>query len=70
MPWDRFRRRDIVRVFQLTIGGQVVASRIGFEAGDSLKSRLVRYAYVKARSRSGLQGWLLNRVIPGRRHWD
>ena len=128
--------RDIVRVFQLTIGGRVVASRIGFEVGDSLylyysgfdpewskysvmtttvaetikyaiarglktinlspgndvsktrwsprevphqiayehsgrlRSRLVRYAYVKARSRSGLQGWLLSRVIPGRRHWD
>jgi CelD/BcsL family acetyltransferase involved in cellulose biosynthesis len=127
---------DIVRVFQLTIGGRVVASRIGFEVGDSLylyysgfdpewskysvmtttvaetikyaiarglktvnlspgndvsktrwsprevphqiayehsgrlRSRLVRYAYVKARSRSGLQGWLLSRVIPGRRHWD
>jgi CelD/BcsL family acetyltransferase involved in cellulose biosynthesis len=128
--------RDIVRVFQLDIGGQVVASRIGFEVGDSLylyysgfdpqwskysvmtttvaeaikyaiarglktvnlspgndvsktrwspreipqqianersgrlKSRLVRYVYVKARSRAGLQGWLLNRLVPGRRHWD
>ena len=128
--------RDIVRVFQLTIGGRVVASRIGFEIGDSLylyysgfdpdwskysvmtttvaeaikyaiarglktvnlspgndisktrwspreipqqianersgrlRSRLLRYAYVKARSRAGLQGWLLNRLIPGRRHWD
>jgi CelD/BcsL family acetyltransferase involved in cellulose biosynthesis len=128
--------RDIVRVFQLTIGGQVVASRIGFEICDSLylyysgfdpawsqysvmtttvaeaikyaigrglktvnlspgndvsktrwgprevpqqianersgrlKSRLVRYAYVKARTRAGLQGWLLNRLIPGRRNWD
>jgi len=128
--------RDIVRLFQLTIGGRVVASRIGFEIGDSLylyysgfdpdwskysvmtttvaeaikyaiarglktvnlspgndvsktrwspreipqqianersgrlRSRLVRYAYVKARSRAGLQGWLLNRLIPGRRHWD
>ncbi len=128
--------RDIMRVFQLTIGGRVVASRIGFEVGDSLylyysgsdpewskysvmtttaaeaikyaiarglktvnlspgndvsktrwspreiphqtayehsgrlRSWLLRNAYVKARSRSGLQGWLLNRVIPGRRHWD
>jgi CelD/BcsL family acetyltransferase involved in cellulose biosynthesis len=127
--------RDIVRVFQLTIGGRVVASRIGFEIGDSLylyysgfdpewskysvmttvvaeaikyaiarglktvnlspgndlsktrwgprevphqiayehsgrlRSRLVRTVYVKARSRAGL-GWLLNRVIPGRRNWD
>jgi len=127
--------RDIARVFQLTIDGRVVASRIGFEVGDSLylyysgfdpdwskysvmttvvaeaikyaiqrglktvnlspgndvsktrwsprevpqqianersgrlRSRLVRYAYVKARSRAGLLGWLLNR-IPGRRHWD
>lgn len=128
--------RDIVRVFELMIGGRVVASRIGFEVGGSLylyysgfdpewskysvmtttvaeavkyaiarglktvnlspgndvsktrwspreiphqiayehsgrlKSRLVRHAYVKARSRAGLQGWLLNRLIPGRRNWD
>jgi CelD/BcsL family acetyltransferase involved in cellulose biosynthesis len=128
--------RDIVRVFQLMIGGRAVASRIGFEVGDSLylyysgfdpqwskysvmttvvaeaikyaiarglktvnlspgndvsktrwgpreipyqvahehsgrlRSRLVRQVYVKARSRAGLQGWLLNRLIPGRRNWD
>ena len=128
--------RDMVRVFQLQIGGRVVASRIGFEIADSLylyysgfdpewskysvmtttvaeaikyaiarglktvnlspgndvsktrwgpreiphqiayehsgrlRSRLVRQVYVKARSRAGLQGWLLNRLIPGRRNWD
>jgi CelD/BcsL family acetyltransferase involved in cellulose biosynthesis len=28
--------RDLVRMFELTIGGRVVASRIGFEVGDSL----------------------------------
>jgi CelD/BcsL family acetyltransferase involved in cellulose biosynthesis len=128
--------RDMVRVFQLQIGGRVVASRIGFEIADSLylyysgfdpewskysvmtttvaeaikyaiarglktvnlspgndvsktrwapreiphqiayehsgrlRSRLVRQVYFKARSRAGLQGWLLNRLIPGRRNWD
>lgn len=133
---DKFAARDIVRVFQLAIGGRVVASRIGFEVGDSLylyysgfdpewskysvmtttvaeaikyaiarglktvnlspgndvsktrwgprelphqiayehsgrlKSRLVRQVYIKARSRAGLQGWLLSRLIPGRRNWD
>ena len=128
--------RDMVRVFQLEIAGQVVASRIGFVVADSLylyysgfdpewakysvmttavaeaikyaieqglntvnlspgndisktrwgprevpaqaayehsgrvRSRLVRYAYVKARSGEGLQGWLLKRLTSGRRSWN
>jgi CelD/BcsL family acetyltransferase involved in cellulose biosynthesis len=128
--------RDRVRVFQLTIGGRVVASRIAFLVGDSLylyysgfdpewakysvmtttvaeaikfaiarglktvnlspgndvsktrwgprevaqqvahehcgrlRSRLVRRAYVMARSGDGLLGSLLGRLIPGRRNWS
>lgn len=132
----RLAARDIVRVFQLEIDGQVVAARIGFVVGDSLylyysgfdpewakysvmtttvaeaikyaidqrlktvnlspgsdnsktrwgprevpyqcayehsgraRSRLVRHAYLKARSGQGLRGWLLNRLISGRRNWN
>ena len=128
--------RDVARVFQIEIAGQVVAARIGFVVGDSLylyysgfdpgwskysvmtttvaesikhaielglntvnlspgndisktrwgpreipcqtayehagrfSSRLVSHAYVKARSGQGLQGWLLQRLMPGRRHWN
>jgi len=44
--------------------------QIANEHSSRLRSRLVRHAYFKARSRAGLQGWLLNRLIPGRRNWD
>src|SRR5882672_11395033 len=47
-----------------------IPQQIANERSGRLRSRLVRYAYVKARSHAGLQGWLLNRLIPGRRHWD
>jgi CelD/BcsL family acetyltransferase involved in cellulose biosynthesis len=33
---ERFARRGIARVFQLEIGGEVVAMRLGFRFGDSL----------------------------------
>jgi CelD/BcsL family acetyltransferase involved in cellulose biosynthesis len=33
---DRLAARDAVRVFQLRIGGQVVATRLGFAIGDTL----------------------------------
>ena len=128
--------RNVVRVFQIELAGQVVASRIGFVVGDSLylyysgfdpqwarysvmtttvaeaikyaiqqglrtvnlspgtdvsktrwgprevpyvtayehsgrlRSRLVRHAYVKARSGQGIQGWLLKRLLAGRRSWN
>ncbi|HEY3657529.1 MAG TPA: GNAT family N-acetyltransferase [Steroidobacteraceae bacterium] len=128
--------RGMVRVFQLEIAGQVVASRIGFVVGDSLylyysgfdpewskysvmtttvaeaikyaieqglktvnlspgndisktrwgprevpaqaayehsgrvRSRLLRHAYLKARSGEGLQGWLLRRLAGARRNWN
>jgi CelD/BcsL family acetyltransferase involved in cellulose biosynthesis len=129
--------RGVVRVFQLEIAGQIVASRIGFVVGDSLYlyysgfnpdwakysvmtttvaeaikyaiaqlglktinlstgsdisktrwgprevrgqaaydhsgrvgSRLIRHAFVKAKSGEGLQGWLLKRLAPGRRSWN
>ena len=127
--------RGMVRVFQMEIGGQMVASRIGFLIGDSLylyysgfdpawarysimttvvaeaikyaiahglktvnlspgndvsktrwgprevahqtahesagrlRSRLVRHAYLKAKSGEGVQGWLLQRLMQGRRTW-
>jgi CelD/BcsL family acetyltransferase involved in cellulose biosynthesis len=129
--------RGVVRVFQLEIAGQIVASRIGFVVGDSLylyysgfnpdwakysvmtttvaeaikyaiaqqglktvnlstgrdisktrwgpreicgqgaydhtgsvRSRLVHHAFVKAKSGEGVQGWLLQRLVPGRRSWN
>jgi CelD/BcsL family acetyltransferase involved in cellulose biosynthesis len=40
-----------------------------FEANGRLGSRLVSRAYIKAQSGEGLQGWLLQRLLPGRRHW-
>ena len=127
--------RGIARVFQLEIGGQIVAARVGFVVGASLylyysgfdpawarysvmttavaealkyaiaqrletvnlspgndisktrwgprevphqvayehsgrlRSRLVRHAYLKAKSGEGVQGWLLQRLAPGRRTW-
>jgi CelD/BcsL family acetyltransferase involved in cellulose biosynthesis len=44
--------------------------QIAYEHSGRVKSRLVRHVYVKARSGAGLQGWLLTRLIPGRRHWN
>jgi CelD/BcsL family acetyltransferase involved in cellulose biosynthesis len=40
------------------------------EHSNRLRSRLVRHAHLKAQSRAGLQGWLLSRLLPGRRNWD
>jgi CelD/BcsL family acetyltransferase involved in cellulose biosynthesis len=44
--------------------------QIAYEHSGRVRSRLVRHVYVRARSGAGLQGWLLNRLIPGRRHWN
>jgi CelD/BcsL family acetyltransferase involved in cellulose biosynthesis len=44
--------------------------QIADEHSSRLRSRLIGHVYLKARSRAGLQGWLLNRLIPGRRNWD
>ena len=40
-----------------------------YQQGARLRSRLARRAYAKARSDTGLQSLLLQRLIPGRRHW-
>jgi CelD/BcsL family acetyltransferase involved in cellulose biosynthesis len=127
---------DVTRVFELEIGGQMVASRIGFAVGDGLylyysgfdpawskfsvmtttvaeaikyaialglktvnlspgydvsksrwgprevpsqsayeeagrlSSRLMSRAFIKARSGDGIQSWLLQRLMPGRRQWN
>jgi CelD/BcsL family acetyltransferase involved in cellulose biosynthesis len=132
---ERLAKRGAVRLFQLKIGSQVVAMRIGFVVGDSLylyysgfdpewarysvmtttvaeaikyaiaqglktvnlsptqdiaktrwsprqvdyqsvyeqsgrlRSRLARRAYMTARSGEGLQSWVLQHLIPARRHW-
>jgi CelD/BcsL family acetyltransferase involved in cellulose biosynthesis len=47
-----------------------IPHQIAYEHSGRVKSRLVRHVYVKARSGAGIQGWLLNRLIPGRRHWN
>jgi CelD/BcsL family acetyltransferase involved in cellulose biosynthesis len=133
---DQLAARDCLRVFQLVIAGQVVATRIGFVVGNSLylyysgfdpdwsrygvmttvvaeaikyaidqklatvnlspgtdvsktrwgprevhhvtayehsgrlHSRLVSRAYLTAKSGQGLPGWILNRLLPGRRSWS
>jgi CelD/BcsL family acetyltransferase involved in cellulose biosynthesis len=40
-----------------------------YEQARRLRSRLARRAYVKARSGAGLQSWVLQHLIPARRHW-
>jgi CelD/BcsL family acetyltransferase involved in cellulose biosynthesis len=40
-----------------------------YEQAGRLRSRLARRAYVKARSGEGLQSWVLQHLIPARRHW-
>jgi CelD/BcsL family acetyltransferase involved in cellulose biosynthesis len=132
---ERLGKRGAVRLFQLKVGSQIVAMRIGFLVGGSLylyysgfdprwarysvmtttvaeviryaithgiktvnlsptkdiskmrwsprrvdynsayeqarrlRSRLARRAYDKARSGAGLQSWVLQHLIPARRHW-
>jgi CelD/BcsL family acetyltransferase involved in cellulose biosynthesis len=51
-------------------GPREIPSQTAYEYGGRLSSRLVSHAYVKARSGQGLQGWLLKRLMPGRRHWN
>jgi len=133
---DALAARGVARIFELEVGGRIVASRIGFVIGGSLylyysgfdpawsrygvmtttvaeaikysialgldtvnlspgndvsktrwgprevwsysasehsgrlRSRLVRTAYVRAKSGQGFGGWLLRRLIPGRRNWN
>jgi len=40
-----------------------------YEQSGRLRSRLARGAYMKARSGEGLQSWVLQHLIPARRHW-
>lgn len=51
-------------------GPREVLHNIAFEQSDRWLSRMVRHAYVKARSGAGAQGWILQKLIPGRRNWD
>jgi len=51
-------------------GPREVSYRCAYEYGRSLSSRLVSRAYLKARTKTGVQGWLLNRLMPGRRPWN
>jgi CelD/BcsL family acetyltransferase involved in cellulose biosynthesis len=133
---EEFAARGKLRVFQIEIAGNIVASRIGFVTGDSLylyysgfdpdwarygvmtttiaealkyaiaqglktvnlspgndvsktrwgpgevphqtayehsgrlRSRFVRHVYLTATSGQGVQGWLLQRLMPGRRSWN
>jgi CelD/BcsL family acetyltransferase involved in cellulose biosynthesis len=51
-------------------GPREVPAQTAYEHGARLGSRLATLAYVRARAGDGLQGWLLQRLLPGRRHWD
>ncbi len=51
-------------------GPREVHHQTAYEHSGRLRSRLVRHAYFKARSGQGLQGWLLQRLIAGRRSWN
>ena len=51
-------------------GPREVSHQTAYEHSGRLRSRLVRHAYIKASSGQGLQGWLLQRLMPGRRTWN
>ena len=50
-------------------GPREVPHLTAYEHSGRLRSRLVRHAYLKAKSGEGLQGWLLQHLMPGRRMW-
>jgi CelD/BcsL family acetyltransferase involved in cellulose biosynthesis len=51
-------------------GPRAVPALTAYEHSGRVRSRLVRHAYVKARSGEGLQGWLLKRLTGARRNWN
>jgi CelD/BcsL family acetyltransferase involved in cellulose biosynthesis len=51
-------------------GPREVPTQSAYERSGRLGSRLMSGAYIKARSGEGIQGWLLQRVMPGRRQWN
>jgi CelD/BcsL family acetyltransferase involved in cellulose biosynthesis len=51
-------------------GPREVGHQSAYDFSGKLRSRLAHHAYAKARSGEGLQGWLLKRLIAGRRVWD
>jgi CelD/BcsL family acetyltransferase involved in cellulose biosynthesis len=131
----RFAKTGALRIFQLKIDNEIVATRVGFLSGDSLylynsgfdprwarysvmtttvaeaikyaighgiktvnlspdrevsktrwgpreveyksayqqcgrlRSRMAQQAYIRARSGGGLQGWVLQHLVPARRNW-
>jgi CelD/BcsL family acetyltransferase involved in cellulose biosynthesis len=46
-----------------------VAHQAAYEPNGRLRSRLASHVYLKAKTGEGLQGWLLQRLMPGRRTW-
>jgi CelD/BcsL family acetyltransferase involved in cellulose biosynthesis len=51
-------------------GPREVEYQTAYEHSGRMRSRLVGYAYLRARSGRGLEGWLLQKLIPGRRTWN
>jgi CelD/BcsL family acetyltransferase involved in cellulose biosynthesis len=51
-------------------GPRELPHQTAYEHSGRLRSRLIRHAYLKATSGHGLQGWLLQRLMPGRRTWN
>lgn len=50
-------------------GPREVSYQTAHESAGRLRSRLVGHAYLTARAGEGLQGWLLRRLMRGRRKW-
>jgi CelD/BcsL family acetyltransferase involved in cellulose biosynthesis len=50
-------------------GPRQIDYKSAYEQSGRLRSRLARGAYMKARSGDGLQSWVLQHLIPARRHW-
>jgi CelD/BcsL family acetyltransferase involved in cellulose biosynthesis len=51
-------------------GPREVTYRAAYQQGPRLHSGLAHRAYLKARSAEGIQSWILQRLIPGRRTWN
>jgi CelD/BcsL family acetyltransferase involved in cellulose biosynthesis len=50
-------------------GPRQVDYKSAYQQGSRLRSRIARQAYVRARSGDGLQGWVLQHLVPARRNW-
>jgi CelD/BcsL family acetyltransferase involved in cellulose biosynthesis len=50
-------------------GPRQIDYRSAYQVSGRLRSRLARWAYLRARSGAGLPSWMLRRLIAARRKW-